>query len=60
MERKQEIIILLKELLHKSDEAIDKNQFASDKNSDPILKSCENLVTISQQINGYLQEIKSL
>lgn len=60
MERKQEIIILLKELLGNADKAIDGNQHASIKNSDPILESCENVVAISKQIETYLAEIYTL
>ncbi len=60
MERKEEILVLLKELLGQADKVINKNQYCDTKNSNVILKSCYDLNNISKQINTYLEEIKPL
>lgn len=58
MERKDEIIELLKHLLGKADKAIDKSQYCEDANR--IIKSANGVLEISKTIEKYINELNAL
>lgn len=57
MERKEEIIELLRFLLRKSTEAIDGNQYSSCENE--VVKSTKEVIEISKQMKKYIDELES-
>lgn len=58
MEREEEIITLLRSLLERTENAIDKNQYSPNDNK--VIISCENVVRHCNRIEKYLIELKKL
>lgn len=56
MERTDEIKTLLKHLLGKTEDAIDKNQHSNDMSA--ILKSSKDVLELSKEIEQYIKELE--
>ncbi len=58
MDRKDELIVLMKSLLGKLKDSIDNNQFSS--NVSKVIDSSEECVETTKQLEKYLDEYKNL
>ena len=58
LNRKQELLLIIKELLRQSNKSIDNNQYSD--NEDKIISSARELVEITKDLDSYLMELHTL